>query len=508
MKINLLDINDEKLVKKTDMTRTFTIGGVTKEYPVYRVDKSLLKHSITNYHVATEITSLLFSKEERDMLSIYGDEICGHEERIKSIYEEKYKQSKLYSYLMGETIASQKMGKDYLEDLKKHYMGITLPNGQVIDGNFILEELFLMLDVQEKKREENTYLYLKAMNHMIRYDSKPTGFKSLKKGEKLKDGDLYFYTIIPDLNVEKDYQQIYELELELVYGRINNMCCENCENNNCTQCKMENQYNKLDLCIGMFRDILIDKKLTVEEYKTIKDKGTGYKDCDPEEYLELGKLIYEYLKFVRLPARFNCLTSLLEHGPNEVMEEFIQLREVLNSLEEEEKPVWKKILFSYCTLSAAINETPYLFIEYMPLFAEGNYKTYEKELLELSDRFEKKLNEEALITDVRALIDVTYGCMDILQGMDYIMYEAHESNEAQIEEYKKAIEEDADISVLELHIRIYNCLRRLGVVTVSQLVAIEDEDIKNLKYLSERYKKILRKVVARLKLIYNEMTTK
>ena len=54
--MNLLEIYDDTIVAKTNLSRKLTLGGITKAYPVYKVRLDQLFYNDQNDRIATWIT--------------------------------------------------------------------------------------------------------------------------------------------------------------------------------------------------------------------------------------------------------------------------------------------------------------------------------------------------------------------------------------------------------------------------------------------------------------------
>lgn len=502
MAINLLNIKDENLVKKTNKTISLAIGGQVREYPVYQVSLELLYNNDYSYRMAPEAVGFGIYETFRERIN--EEQRNTYDEAMTMRFEGKLKANVLYRYFMDLKDACLDT-TSYLEQIEKNYMGIVLSDGRILDGNLTFVELKDIAKRQMREKEEGPNRYLKVMEYMRKHNSKPLGFNSAKKGEEIKEKPVYFNTIILELDRKKDKMLLKELEIDLVFNRLNNIYCQSCKSHQCYNCIVDSSYNMLDVSIGIYRDVVLEKNLTLEEYERFKNKDVAYKKYNLQRCIDIAQLITEFLAFIKRPKKYIELYEITGLNRHMIAIEFDKLVEVLKPMDEDKREIWKKILFTYFLLYTAINEPSIIANKYMPLIKTGNYKLYEEELLELCNRFEERFKKEKYDMDPSRLKDFAYDSHDILYAMDCVIYRAQEYSEEKNEEYIKALKEDEDIGVLELPVRIHNCLKRAGIKTACQLVEMTEEDIINLKNLGDKFKEELRMIVKRLRMIKEDL---
>ena len=310
MSINLLEIKDENLVKKTDRTKTLTICGVTKEYPVYQVSLDLLYNNDRNYRIAEEATYIMHSacwqKKTEGNLDGNLNTHSEYKDNIFRIYENKYRNSELgnrYTFIKEyhDDIS------DFLCQMEDEYMGIVLSDGRIMDGNFTFIELNHVVKSQEKETGAGSRKYFDLLCYMSnnRDRKKPGGFRSAKKGMEPTKKPVYFNTVILDWDINKDPKLITSLELELTYNGLNRDFCEKCEDKNCDMCEYIGDNNYVGRCVAAYRDIFVDKRISLEEADAIVAKSKCLTGYTLTTCFNAGRLMDEFLKYVGLSERYD-----------------------------------------------------------------------------------------------------------------------------------------------------------------------------------------------------------
>ena len=161
---NILKIDDESLITKTNLTKKVTFAGKTEIYPVFRVNLDLLYYNDQNDRIATWI-----SKYESE----------NGKDSLKGI------DTKLYNRIIENFICES--NPDAIKKTQKNISlvgqqepGVTLSDGRVVDGN---------------RR-------LTCIRRLRREGCEPS----------------YFETVIMDADINEDKKQIKLLELSIQYG--------------------------------------------------------------------------------------------------------------------------------------------------------------------------------------------------------------------------------------------------------------------------------------------------
>lgn len=162
--MNLLDVNNDRLVEKTTLTRKLTLDGKTVAYPVYRVRLDQIFYNDQNDRIATWITQY---KNDKDNVN------------FKSLEKETYNNiiEKFIIESNPEAISKTKMN---ISMVGQREPGVILSDGRIIDGN----RRFTCLRLLHQENEEVNY----------------------------------FETVILDATIENSQKQIKMLELSIQHG--------------------------------------------------------------------------------------------------------------------------------------------------------------------------------------------------------------------------------------------------------------------------------------------------
>lgn len=120
----------------------------------------------------------------------------------------------------------------------------------------------------------------------------------------------YFETVILDRDYEHSAKQIKMLELQIQIGE-----------------EARVDYNPIDKLVGIYRDIIESKLLTVAEYA----KSTNQTVRDVERQLELAELLVEFLEAINAPGKFYLAREMDLNGP------LVELQSILKKINDEDK---------------------------------------------------------------------------------------------------------------------------------------------------------------------------
>lgn len=162
--MNLLELYDECIVTKTNLSRKLTLGGVTKAYPVYRVRLDQLFYNDQNDRIATWITQY---KNDTDNVA------------FSELSREEYNKI-IERFIIDSNPGAIEKTKNNIALVNQREPGVVLADGRIIDGNRRFTCLRLL---QEEDR-------------IVRY----------------------LETVILDASVQADQKQIKMLELAIQHG--------------------------------------------------------------------------------------------------------------------------------------------------------------------------------------------------------------------------------------------------------------------------------------------------
>lgn len=145
-------------------------------------------------------------------------------------------------------------------------------------------------------------------------------YTCLRELAKSNDHFNYFETVILDRDIESNAKQIKILELSIQHGEESKV-----------------DYNPIDRLVGLYKDIIERKLLTVSEYA----KSTNEAENDIYRKLELAKLLIEFLEFFKMSKQYYIARDLQIYYPLEELNKL--LKKCLSDITREDL---KTIVFS------------------------------------------------------------------------------------------------------------------------------------------------------------------
>lgn len=130
----------------------------------------------------------------------------------------------------------------------------------------------------------------------------------------------YFEAVILDKDIEDNAKQIKMLELQLQIGE---------------DAKVD--YDPIDKLVGIYRDIIENKLLTVHEYAI----SVNQKDKEVEKSVELATLLVEFLETINAPKQFYLARELDLNGPLHELHAMVRKEK-----DEDRKELIKNIVFA------------------------------------------------------------------------------------------------------------------------------------------------------------------
>ena len=135
-------------------------------------------------------------------------------------------------------------------------------------------------------------------------------FSCLRNLSKKSDNFNYFETVILDRDYEHNAKQIKMLELQVQIGE-----------------EARVDYNPIDRLVGVYRDLVKNKLLTVSEYA----RSANMKEKEVEKQIEYAKLLVEFLEAINAPEQFYIAREMDLNGP------LVELYGILNKIKDEDK---------------------------------------------------------------------------------------------------------------------------------------------------------------------------
>lgn len=135
----------------------------------------------------------------------------------------------------------------------------------------------------------------------------------------------FFETVIMNADMNRDRKQIKLLELSIQHGEEKKV-----------------DYDMIDYAIGTYRDVVVTKLLTAEEYAA----STNESVADVRKRIETAGLISEFLEYVKLPGQYHVARDY------QVYSLFFEMLPLLSKMSGTEKELLKKIAFNNALLKA------------------------------------------------------------------------------------------------------------------------------------------------------------
>lgn len=135
-------------------------------------------------------------------------------------------------------------------------------------------------------------------------------FSCLRNLSKKSNKFNYFETVILKRDYEHNAKQIKMLELQVQIGE-----------------EARVDYNPIDRLVGVYRDLVKDKLLTISEYA----RSANMKEKDVEKQIEYAKLLVEFLEAINAPEQFYIARDMDLNGP------LVELYGILNKIKDEDK---------------------------------------------------------------------------------------------------------------------------------------------------------------------------
>lgn len=476
-KINLLTIKDNTKLRKTDKVRTLFVKGIQRECPVYQVSLELLYYNADNYHVASDVADYEVRHDgislrdlSRDvsqrtsynciMDKILGAKLLEREEEFddyltspnwikrKAAGEDWEDIEELDDMDQVKEAANEsKYGLEHLESL---YTGIVLADGRILDGNFAFYKL----------------------------------------REFSKSQEVYFNTVILELDDVEDEEEIKSLELALIHNEYNNMTCENCKLRACEDCWMRLTYDFLDKSVGYYRDVRELKLLDRDEYLSCIYRRPERMTSEADKWEAIWQITNEFLEFIGLPGRYKAIHKA---GFDYIVDHSIYFHNNMNDLPETEKAICRKLMIANVFLNtkeADYDSYNIIFRKFWNIIQSGFYKHKEDELIDIYTQLKEILAAENINSEEE--LELIYPkCMELKESFNFCVDDVLVNSykyelEKRKELYKRLVVEDGDITELELSVRSLNYLKKNGIKTVFQLMEPNEKEASVLRGMSEK----------------------
>lgn len=150
-------------------------------------------------------------------------------------------------------------------------------------------------------------------------------YTCLRRIQRESGEKQFFETVIMNADMNKDRKQIKLLELSIQHGEEEKV-----------------DYDMIDYAIGTYRDVVVTKLLTAQEYAA----STNETVADVNKRIETAMLISEFLEYVKLPGQYHVARDY------QVYSLFFEMLPLLSKMNGAEKERLKKIAFNNVLLKA------------------------------------------------------------------------------------------------------------------------------------------------------------
>ena len=189
-------------------------------------------------------------------------------------------------------------------------------------------------------------------------------FTCLRRIQRDTAEPVYFETAIMDVDIETDKKQIKMLELAIQHGEEKKV-----------------DYDLIDYALGTYRDIELEKTLTVDEYA----KSANESVAEVKKRIEIAKVIAEFLQYIKLPMQFFVAREY------QVYSLFYEMMPVLNKLDPKEKELLKTITFNNILLHALLDQRKFI-RDIKMLITKNSYKEYFNEQVDINTLIHEKFD--------------------------------------------------------------------------------------------------------------------
>ena len=167
----------------------------------------------------------------------------------------------------------------------------------------------------------------------------------------------YFETVIMDMDMREDKKQIKLLELAIQHGEEKKV-----------------DYDLVDYAIGTYRDIVLTKLLTVEEYA----QSTNEPLAEVRKRVQIAQVISEFLFYLGLPKQYYIAREY------RLYELFNEMMPGLRQISDEEKDALKTLVFQNIMMGAIQDQRKFI-RDVRSLLKSDSYKIFFDEQRKLGE---------------------------------------------------------------------------------------------------------------------------
>lgn len=351
-----------------------------------------------NYDVYAVPLELLFYNDQNDRIATWLSQYSVEDEFNND--REKYN-NRIENFIEESNPKALNKTKNNIKAIGQNIPGIILNDGRIIDGN----RRFTCL---RQLHRENIYDY------------------------------GYFETIILEGGIANE-KQIKILELTIQHGEDGKI-----------------DYNPIDKLVGLYRDVVLNELLTIEEYA----QSTNIKTKDAKKELRIALLMAEFLEFIGRPNQFYLAREWDINGP---------LREIDGALQKEKDEDRKEdimlVMFTNLLIKPNQDMTRYL-RTVKNLVADSEFG---------SDYLENQLENTEKVLDLMNEDDNPDISYNTVRGNQELIYTFANSTELFEEKIKISQVRNKPLTLLE------DCEKRIKDIDIHIIYRLDEDEQYEIK---------------------------
>lgn len=296
---SIMEESREKALHDIGMSREFNLLNLVGTEMVQITDlarKVTYGGKTETYPVYRVRLDALYYNDQNDRISTW---ITRYEsenglDSLKKLDRESYNQV-IEKFICESNPEAIQRTKKNIEVVGQREPGVTLADGRIVDGN--------------------------------------RRYTCLRKIQTNKNEPIYFETVIMNLDIQEDKKQIKLLELSIQHGEEKKV-----------------DYDLIDYAIGTYRDVVLTKLITIDEYAM----STNETLAEVKRRIEIAELISEFLVYIKLPEQYHIAREY------QVYSLFQEMMAPLHQLPNERKSELKKIVFNNAIMKAMPDQRKFI----------------------------------------------------------------------------------------------------------------------------------------------------
>lgn len=375
----------------------FDLIGTDKVIKTNGSKKITINGKTSLYPVYKIKLDLLYYNDQNDRIATWISQLG----EINQKYDEEYN-NLIQGFICESNPEAIKKTKNNIRIVDQREPGVVLCDGRVIDGN--RRFTCLRLISQEDKND-----------------------------------NIYFESVILDTTIERDRKNIKMLEIAIQHGEEQRV-----------------DYNLVDFAVGTYRDIVINKILSIEDYARCSNEPQS----EIKKRIEVVKLFDDFLNYIHCPNKYHIIRELNLYS---IFYEFVP---ILKIIENDEVETIKNSIFNNICFESEPDHRKYI-RDLKKLIMFKNYDAFLNREREISVKA-KKIIDSANIQNSIDIKNTTKNCDDIRENLVNSLQKALinskkiKSKEKPMDIIDKSTEDLLDIDVEVIDILDDNSKKTIG----------------------------------------------